>query len=452
MGVHNKNGRDGRDFPVAFTNLENMDRPGTLEELHAEASNSKRPPLVIGAAETWERIEKDHNYILPGYVWVGKPRQRDRGGVGFWVSRRITHRVTTVTVKDDNEAILWIKVIGDVNVLYIAVVYSRPNQLKEHAKLLKTLHKNVSVLSKLGDVLVMGDFNSKRDECTYSTTNNDPKTLSHGVATYERLLAKFVVDSYLLKLINKNINQIENDTNHTNYTKESGTVIDYILTNKLHDRGNYKVHREVSLQSSHRYLTYTCTFVPPTAQWCWGKEYNRKTDWEKASVKAQYKQYTAMTKTEYEIMMSTEPSNKSIVLLSYFVTSKQQHATDKVAQPKRQPKEQKIAQKYMYGKGKKISALLQKKKFYLKMTYKQQGQKKKETWGKIHSIVQEIRTLIDAEKLVVNLEWWQLCEDKLNPMDARSFFKLIKKLKTDNNNPFPQIMKDRKGHLLLTKV
>ena len=77
-------------------------------------------------------------------------------------------------------------------------------------------------------------------------------------------------------------------------------------------------------------------------------------------MKAQYKQHTTITETEYQDMMNIEPNKKSIVKLSDFVASRLQYVIDKVSQPKRQPKERNICQSYMYDKGKNISELLQK--------------------------------------------------------------------------------------------
>ena len=120
---------------------------------------------IMGITETWEG--RCHPQNIPGYNFVGKPRkQGNGGGVGFYVARTLAPLTKVYTNTELPESI-WLEVNSKrrgVAPIYIGLVYLPPSTLTNTRDISATyaaLHMDIARFQQHGQVVVMGDFNSK---------------------------------------------------------------------------------------------------------------------------------------------------------------------------------------------------------------------------------------------------------------------------------------------------
>jgi hypothetical protein len=120
---------------------------------------------ILGIAETWEG--KCQPTDIPGYAFISKPRAGGNGGgIGFYVSRTFTHIVRTHMDTELPEA-MWLQIdskrLGSPP-LFLGMIYIPPSQLTTAALAAQTyraLSTDIIRFKQLGEVAILGDFNSR---------------------------------------------------------------------------------------------------------------------------------------------------------------------------------------------------------------------------------------------------------------------------------------------------
>jgi hypothetical protein len=234
---------------LAYANMEGMN--GKEEEILRETDRLENMPDIIAATETWEDIEATGPKSMEGYTWIGNPIEknpgatRNHGGTGAWVRNKVLNRVSKLNAKHHHKDIMWLKVIGNRRVMYIAVIYSNPRNIDNHKLILETMRKNEEHLEKTGAVVAVGDFNSRLNEIT-GDKNKHP-------SNYDRAMRSFLNKSNLEAATNEG--QIREEKHWTFIGRQGGrSVNDYLLAPTGTVR-NYKVHQDVNFGSQHRLIT-----------------------------------------------------------------------------------------------------------------------------------------------------------------------------------------------------
>ena len=137
---------------------------------------------VVAVTESWEGAPcKDIS--VPGYKWYGRARVDTRGthssgsggtmgdasghgGVGFFVVNGLAHRVSDPLHRPNLADSMWIMISGhsaSEQALCMGVVYMLPNnreaQLRKNA--FQALQQDIAAASATGEVILLGDFNSR---------------------------------------------------------------------------------------------------------------------------------------------------------------------------------------------------------------------------------------------------------------------------------------------------
>lgn len=120
---------------------------------------------IVGVSETWEG--RCLHRPVQHYTFLGKPRQNRRGGgVGFYVSRSIAHLCTAHPDTQLAES-MWLQIgngSGSRRPMYIGLVYIPPGDLttaEAVGAVYASLLRDVRRFQSLGEVVLMGDFNSR---------------------------------------------------------------------------------------------------------------------------------------------------------------------------------------------------------------------------------------------------------------------------------------------------
>jgi hypothetical protein len=219
-------------LPIALLNIENQEDKCT--ELQEAVDSLQTMPLIIGINESWERTQRDGGYRLKTHTWFGQPRGDGRGGIGFWVHNSIIHRVALSTTTNTNNAIMWIRFVGDKSTIHLAVVYSRPNYPAEHNTILRTLTANIAELETTGAITIMGDVNSKLWHLMHKDIEPYP------ASSYEKATWSFIKQNRLHIPINKT--QIKENQHYTFIRDEAHSVLEYFMTCGRARASNYAVH------------------------------------------------------------------------------------------------------------------------------------------------------------------------------------------------------------------
>jgi len=99
---------------------------------------------VIGTTETQEKWNTVTDVEVKGFIYIGKPLEPESensfktGGTGIFMRKNIFDRVSIFYPEIPNENILWIQIHGRSGTCYIAVVYSKPNNIDNHNKVIDT--------------------------------------------------------------------------------------------------------------------------------------------------------------------------------------------------------------------------------------------------------------------------------------------------------------------------
>jgi hypothetical protein len=120
---------------------------------------------ILGVAETWEgKCQPGH---IAGYTYIGKPRQRGRGGgVGFFINTVLAPLITPHFNTAVPESI-WLEVRNTrrgAQPVFIGIVYLPPSALTTADQITSTyaaLQTDIQHFAGQGTTVVIGDFNSR---------------------------------------------------------------------------------------------------------------------------------------------------------------------------------------------------------------------------------------------------------------------------------------------------
>ena len=259
---------------LIFSNIEKMDDASLLElciALEELKRTIKFVPQLVLLAETWESMVAQKKYVLPGYTYVGKPIERnpkatrDHGGTGVWILDSIYSQCSMVEPARQHKDILWIQMVDGKNTTYVAVVYSRPDDVLNHTDIMVTLEHNHAELSKVGRVVIVGDINTRITRTT--------RRVDRHYGPYEKRLVDMLSTTCLRPMV-ASTESIRKDEHWTFVGRCGGRSInDYVFIEPSALRGStYAVHQNMNLQSQHRLITVALPYEHEADVEGWGAQ------------------------------------------------------------------------------------------------------------------------------------------------------------------------------------
>jgi hypothetical protein len=357
------------------------------------------------------------------YTWIGKPIQknagatRTHGGTGAWVRNKLLNRVSRMQVNHQHKDILWLKVIGNRQVMYIAVVYSNPKNINNHKLILKTMRNNEEELAKSGTVVVVGDFNSRLNEMT-GDRNKHP-------SNYDRAMRAFLAESKLVAATNET--QIKQGEHWTFVGRSAGrSVNDYLLAPKGLTL-NYRVHQDVNFGSQHRMITASLLITHSAAQWQWGTKASFKCTWDETTTSAYAEHLSREDTTEQLEKLAIKQEGDDSRQKRWIETEAKKltniisEAYESVAQ-KKEGKNTDHAGRTMKGENKDIEQLARRKRKLLNsITGTQDKKEVKAIWGQIQKTQADITRSTQQQRHDAGRQWWSKLKACPSPPDSREF-------------------------------
>jgi hypothetical protein len=271
---------------IAFANIEKMDQASLIELDTALRDLAKHNivPTLIGLSETWENVDAKVSHKLFGYTYIGKPIKRnpgatrDHGGTGAWILNSMFNQCSTVETKKQHRDILWVQLMDAENTTYIAVVYSRPKDPTNHARIMATLEHNYAELSQTGRVVIVGDMNARITRTTRKTESR--------YGEYEERMLRMMNTTGLRPLVASE-DAIAKDEHWTFAGRNGGKSInDYMFVEQKAIQGSaYQVHQHINLQSQHRLMTATLPYVHNEDSEGWGAQDQLTYKWDEEGIR-----------------------------------------------------------------------------------------------------------------------------------------------------------------------
>ena len=209
--------------------------------------------------------ETEENLVAPKsdrYVWYGinkDPPNHRYAGAGAYIRQEIA-KFTTIIKEISNQDIMWLQIVTEKTPLFLAVVYCSPSKNEVLESVNNNIRTNYNRLSKIGKVLINGDFNGRM-----GTTTRDALTNQRG-----KMITKMCKETGLEVTKSK---QPEGKQWTFYHVHKGQSVIDLAIINKKdkHTISHYEVHKNVSLGSDHRLVTFNWNI--------WGTNKIEATEW-----------------------------------------------------------------------------------------------------------------------------------------------------------------------------
>jgi hypothetical protein len=236
--------------PLAWLTLLLLNAQGVnthLPQIQTSINALKNQPKIIGITETHHKPGTISNKpFLPGFQWLGKPSTEQSRGVGFWIENKLSLMCEVIpkgVLGREHPDIQWIHMTAEKTTVYIAIVYSHPNDVQNNKRILDSLEHNLGQLRNKGRIVIMGDFNAR---CPSITGDKIGSSNSHAPKMLD-----FITTCELTPLGNK-AQQSRND--HFTFQGPNGVSIpDYVLVPD-EQLGSYKyeVNNRQHTGSFHR--------------------------------------------------------------------------------------------------------------------------------------------------------------------------------------------------------
>ena len=208
---------------------------------------------------------------IPGYFVIAKAAHGGVGGVCFYIKNKLKYKVQKLKRKTSHN-ILWIKLPGSRGRdLYMSLIYCRTDSHFEQVNsFYAALAHDILMYGAMGEILVIGDFNSRLGKLTgdknpagaYTTNKNAPMFQSF-------------VDATNLILLNSKL--AHGVPTFVMPFQRASSIIDLVLASSpiaagirdfsvdLKDTGSYVAHNTV-IKFSHPISTITTTYDPQSRQ------------------------------------------------------------------------------------------------------------------------------------------------------------------------------------------
>jgi hypothetical protein len=243
-----KHNSSNNQFDCALLNIEEANM-----KLHDITQYLSTHPhtKVLALVETW--LEPGESLEIPNFEWFGansaRGPLRGQAGVGFLINKSILssmHYEVKEMPSPKGNNVLWLELTGN-KTLHLCVAYSRPNDPLAHETTLKLIE--AECLKRKGDIILMGDWNSRSRSNLTGDSNTNPYWKHMDV----------LLGSANLSLIQTNARQKDDNKHWTNINARGRSVVDFFLQRKTNQTTTspVDVSRTNRMGSTHSMLTLT---------------------------------------------------------------------------------------------------------------------------------------------------------------------------------------------------
>jgi hypothetical protein len=230
-----------QSFRLDFLNIRGL--KGNLSSLHSYLTYSK--PDLFGLVETFTFADHHLPPVIEnmGYTMLvgfesppSSSRSRPKGGIALLVKKTISQNLHLVLA---DEHVCWYQLVSIFPLpLFVAVCYfPNSSSLSLHAEIYTSLKAHITDFSKVGFVLLMGDFNAR------SRCNGDNTLNSAGKKLLEFIDATKLICLNSCSCCHGSFTRFEAKTD----AEEQKSTIDYVLA----DRFFLEYVTQLQLQSKH---------------------------------------------------------------------------------------------------------------------------------------------------------------------------------------------------------
>ena len=394
--------------------------------------NGSRPMDFLGCNETWEN--ESHNFKLNSHKWIGKPSNRERAGIGFWVNKKLASCCAIPDFLTPHPDILWLQFITKQGVYFLAVFYSQPGEEEErlnaHKAILDCLTQNLVELDGIGLPIILGDSNSDLIK-----HKNRPRSVE---------FKNFCSAAKMVPLKDLAIKQSET----WSFCGPMGmSTPDHILIPKTEKDsfGNFKINQGISCGSDHRLLSVVLQGGMAQDENIWGTPSQSTTIWEKEEIKifqdSLLPKIQAINKG-LPIEDEDKIGCKRINAIATLTTNALKSALDKIR---------------VIGDGTHKPPLAsegcpQLDKLINRRNKLLNADNHKKDWPAIHSMQSQISSLTKTLLEKRDRQWWSKISKLDQNSNAREYWKLAKNLKKDLDNCFPTFMTNDEENVISSKA
>ena len=258
-------------------------------------------PHFHAVTEHWG-FHSSSDFVTDTHKWFGLDKQSTRGqhgGVGAFVINSIAP-FTQIMSELSNENVMWLQVTTEDKPFFVAIIYAPPKNNNLLRDILTKTQEAHSLLSDIGDVLYMGDFNCRmgkktRDKCIDKDRAN--------------LLAEFLSSTKYAILTS------DQKEHWTCYTHNGQSVNDIFCVNKKikHQCQNYVVHKKHSFGSDHVLLSFDWSrklTTPPRSMWT--TSHLTKIDWGDENIRSTYQSQLQTNLRKWKSSLGCLNSERSV--------------------------------------------------------------------------------------------------------------------------------------------
>jgi hypothetical protein len=374
------------------------------------------------------------------HTWFGIDKPTDDGmygGVGAFVHNKFAN-LTNILWEYSDHNLMWLRIVTNDTPLFVAVVYSNPKDNILLQNILNRIKDKYSLLSNLGKVLIMGDFN-----CRLGRLTRD-KTLDN---TRANILKDFLYDTSTRPVVNT-------QDNHWTCYKNGGTSVNDLFISSKSDLAkikHYKVHKQHMFGSDHTLLTCEWQIkvtLQTTSQW--SSSALTEVDWDNEETVTNYtiklNPLLLAWKSKYTtINCINESNNATNKLVSLIQTALKEIRTEKSFKGKTAHKEP--------PRTKHIDELISHRNAHLQTLHTSDDAIER---GLLSNIIHDLQNRIASETSImkdkkVKLVWDDILEHKTN-RNLDTYWKMVSKLRKNKDSMGPNLLVDKNGDHITDKL
>ena len=402
-----------------------------VQQLLKGQTQGVKAPHIHGITEHWGYFD---SFQTTTHKWFGidKPTTRGQhGGVGAFVINKLaafTHILpNTNDHKFCDHNIIWLQTITNEGPIFTAIVYAPPNQDELLKDIITSLQKSYAILSQMGKILIMGDFNCRLGHLTRDKATNPGRA---------NILKIFMKSAALKPLKNEQLDH------WTCLSPKGQSVNDILLANKndIQNCKDYKVYKQHTFGSDHRLLSFTWKItvtVPEHDEWT--KSFLTKIEWDNPQTSTAYENQLQSDLKKWTVKYSNIHSapiadNATKQLIEYIqkALSKFRNTKTLSHQHNQPPKNTKDPE---------IHKLKQERTNTInRMGPQETPEERLANHSKLLTIqnkINELTSMLANRK--IQTVWKTILQEKQSKT-KKTYWSLIKKLRKTNERKFPELM------------
>ena len=408
---------------------------GSVKKLLGGDLSDVEQPHFHAVTEHWG-FHSSSDFVTDTHKWFGIDKQSTRGqhgGVGAFVINSLAP-FTQIMSELSNENIMWLQVTTEDKPFFVAVIYAPPKNNNLLRDILTKTQEAHSLLSDIGDVLYMGDFNCRMGKKTRDKSIDKERA---------NLLTEFLSST-------KNAILTSDQKEHwTCYTHNGQSVNDIFCVNKKlqHQCHNYYVHKKHSFGSDHVLLSFDWNrklTTPPRSMWT--TSFLTKIDWGNETVRSTYQSQLQTSLQKWKSNLGALNSERSVEKATSTLVNTIQNTLNHFRKKRMFSSNKNNSSSEHKRDAQGLNALIKQRDDLVAQLSEHNPPKKKANLTSLITQTQSQITelTIKHKNNEMKLVWTKILELK-GQNNTKDYWSLIKKLRKTQQTQLPNVMKDSDG-------